>query len=206
MSMQARRFWPPTKHKLLYANFIVYGVIFVLILMFGHELIWAQKALRGYLFSGHISASKDRLLIAEAIEGVKKGEDIEHIQRLLEQALQIDPYNNAQLLLGYCYLRQGEYDKMLACYKRYQSIDPYNTDVYGDMIKVLTKKGNNKETERLITEGIEHFQRRVEMYQPHYDLTVQKEFNHKATRIYEESKEGLKFLEQLQKKYNGHKQ
>lgn len=207
--MRARRFWPPIKHKLLYANLIVYGVTLVLLLVFGRELIWAQKTLRGYLFAGNIPPTADKLLVGEAIKcSREKDEDVKRIQYLLERAVQIEPYGEARLLLGYCYLRQGEYDKMLDCYNQYRSIDPSYIDVYKDMIKVLEKKQDRKGhlwRAQLLTEGIKHFRRRVELYQPHYDPNVPEVFNHKAFKVYRDSQEGLKFLEKMQEKLNDSK-
>lgn len=205
MSMQARQFWPPIKHKLLYTNLIVYGATLVLLVVFGHELMWAQKTLRGYVFSGNIPPSADRLLVSEAIRGAKRGEALEHTRRLLERAVQIEPYSNARLLLGYCYLRQAEYDKMLACYEQYRSIDPSHIDVYRDMIEVLERKQDRKAIARLLTEGSEHFRRRIELYQPHLDPDVQGEFNLKALRIYKKAQEGLKLLEKIEKRLNNSK-
>ncbi len=198
--MQERRFWPPTKHKLLYANLIVYGLVIVLLAVFHHELIWAQKTLRGYLFSGNIPPSKDRLLMAEAIKKLKKDESISHVQSILERALQIDPYSNARLLLGDCYLWQGHNEKMLACYDRYRSINPSVIDIYTKMIEILEKKQDHNAIEQLLAEGIEHFRRRVELYQPLYDPTVPKEFNIKALNVYNTSKEGLERLKKVQEK------
>ena len=70
--MQVKQFWPPTKHKLLYANLIVYGVTIVLLLVFRHELIWAQSAFRFYALSGpELPPSTDNLLLQEAAEYLK---------------------------------------------------------------------------------------------------------------------------------------
>jgi len=196
--MPARRFWPPTKHKLFYVNLIVYGVTIVLLAVFHHELIWAQKALRIYLFAEGVPNSKDRVLIAQAIQGVKKGEDVKHIQRLFEQVVQIEPYSEARAMLGYCYFKQGEYDKMLACYEEYRSINPFHINVYKDMIEVLEKKQDRKAIAQLLTEGIKHFRRRLELYKPHYDPNVLEIFNQKAFKVYKDSQEALKLLEKKQ--------
>lgn len=200
--MQARRFWPPTKHKLLYANLVVYGITIILLIVFHSELIWAQKALRGFLFTGDIPPSADRLLIAEAIRSAKEAKDPKHIQHLFEQAVQIEPYSEARLMLGYCYLRQGEYDKMLACFERYRSINPCVTAVYVHMSEILEKKQDRKAINQLLTEGIKHFRRHVELYQPHYDPNVPKAFNLKAFKVYSDSREGLNLLKKMQEELN----
>lgn len=196
--MQARRYWPPTKHKLFYANLIVYSVVVVLLVAFHNELIWSQKALRGFLFTGSVPPSADRLLVAEALRGARKKADIRHLQQLFERAVQIEPYSEARLMLGYCYLVQGESDKMLTCCDQYRTINPSHIDIYKYMIKILEEKQDRKAAEQLLMEGISHFRRRIELYRPHYDPNVPKVFNQKALRIYKEAQEGLKFLEKTQ--------
>ena len=196
--MQARRFWPPTKHKLFYANFIVYATILLLVIVFYNDLMWSQKTLRGYVISGETPPSADRLLVRDALICTKKGGDIKRVQQFLEKAVQIEPYSDARVLLGYCYLKQGQYDKMLASYNRYRSINPAYIDIYRDMITVLEKKQNRQAINQLLTEGIQHFRQRVSLYKPHYDPNVLDVFNHKAYTIYKEAKDGLEFLEKMQ--------
>ncbi len=196
--MQARRFWPPIKHKLLYANLIVYGVTVVLALMFHHELIWAQKTLRSYLYSGKFEPPADMLLMQDAIKYFKTDQDTKRGQYLLERALEIDPYSKARLLLGDYYLRAGDDDKALVCYEHYRSIDPSLLGVYKVLGRILAKKQDYKAIDQLLTEGLGHFRRRVELYQPHYDPTAPKQFNLKAMRVYNMSKKGLEFLEKMQ--------
>ncbi|UCF44076.1 MAG: hypothetical protein JSV99_03920 [Planctomycetota bacterium] len=195
--MQARQFWPPTKHKLLYGNLIVYGVTAILLLLFFHELIWAQKTFRG-LLSGNIPPSADKFLIQDAKEYLKEGKNAESIQRLLERALQIEPYSEALILLGNCHLMQGNEDEMLACYEQYRSINPSSIGVYMNMIEILARKHDDKTINQLLTEGIKHFQRRAELYQPHYDPNVPKPFNIKALTIYNRSQEALEILRNVQ--------
>ncbi|MHC4159431.1 MAG: tetratricopeptide repeat protein, partial [Planctomycetota bacterium] len=184
--MQAKQFWPPTKHKLLYGNLIVYGVTAVLLLLFSQELIWAQKTFRG-LLSGNIPPSADKFLIQDAKEYLKAGKNAKSAQNLLERALQIEPYSEALILLGNCHLMQGNEDEMLACYEQYRSINPSSIGVYMNMIEILARKHDDQTINQLLTEGIKHFQRRAELYQPHYDPNVPKPFNIKALTIYNRS-------------------
>jgi tetratricopeptide (TPR) repeat protein len=200
--MQAKRFWHPTKHKLLYANFIVYGVIFVLIPVFHHELVWAQKTLYGYLISGNIPPSADKLLIGEAIKHKQKGEDVNSVQPLLERAVQIEPYSEANILLGYCYQSRGDYDKALVCYEKYRLANPYYAGLYKEIIEILEKKQDHKAIEQLLTEGIRRFQQRIELYKPHYDSNVPEVFNQKASAVYKDAQDGLNFLEKMQEQSN----
>ncbi len=198
--MRVRRFWPLTKHKLLYANLVVYGAIIVLVLAFDCKLIWARKTLCSYAFSGKLPPPAEASLIQEAMEIVKTGGDIEQAQRLLERALQIDPHGQARLLLGACYLGQGDEDKALEYYDRYRSINPSSIEVYMEIGKILEKKHNSKALDRFLTDGIEYFRRRIELYKPRYDFTVPKEFNLKTLKVYNESQEALKYLEKMQEK------
>ena len=197
--MQAKRYWPPTKHKLFYANIIVYGVTLVLLLAFSHELIWAKKALHGYLITDNVPPSKDRTLIWEANRALNRGEDFGTLQQILEQALQIEPYSEARLLLGICHLKQGDQDGMLAYYNEYRSINPSVVNLYTDASRVLIGKGEHKAAEQLVAEGITHFRRQVELYKPHHDPDVIKEFNLKASSIYNRSQKSLELLEKIQK-------
>ncbi len=203
--MQARQFWPPTKHKLLYGNLIVYGVTAVLLLLFFHDLIWAQKVLRGYLWSGNIPPSADKFMIQDAKKYLKEGKNPKSVQHLLERALQIEPYTEALILLGNCHLMQGNEDKMLACYEQYRSIDPSSLGVYMNMIEILARKHDHQTINQLLTEGIKYFQRRAELYQPHYDPNVPEQFNIKALKIYNRSQEALEILRNVQEQLSDSK-
>jgi tetratricopeptide (TPR) repeat protein len=203
--MQAKQFWPPTKHKLLYANFIVYGAIFVLAFVFFHELAWARKALYGYLVSGNIPSSQDRQLMNEAVKLKQQGEDINSIQPLLERAVQIEPYSEARILLGYCFLSKGDYDNAMACFEKYRSINPSYAGIYKDIIDIFEKQNNHKAIEQILTEGIQDFQRRVELYKPYYDANVLEPFNQKAFAVYKNAQDGLVFLQEMQKQLNSSK-
>lgn len=200
--MQAKRFWPPTEHKLLYANFIVYSAILVIALVFLHELLWARKTLYGYLISGNIPSSEDRVLINKAVKRKQQGQDVNLIQPLLERAVQIEPYSEARILLGYCYLSKGDYDKALACFEKYRSVNPYHAGLYKDIIDILEKNQGHKAIEQLLTEGIQNFQRRVELYKPYYDANVLEPFNQKAFAVYKDAQDGLVFLQEMQKQSN----
>jgi tetratricopeptide (TPR) repeat protein len=200
--MQAKRFWPPTEHKLLYANFVVYGTILVLTLVFGHEMVWARKTLYGYLVSGNIPPSEDRLLISRALKYKQQGVDVNSIQPLLERALQIEPYSDAQVLLGYCYLNNGDYDKALVCFEKYRSANPSYAGLYKDIVYILEKKQDHNEIEQLLNEGIRHFRQRIDSYKPFYDGNVPEVFNQKAFVVYKDAQDGLEFLKEMQKQSN----
>jgi tetratricopeptide (TPR) repeat protein len=196
--MQAKRFWPPTKHKILYCNLIVYGATTVLLLLFYHDLIWAQKTLRGYLLSGNIPPSADKFLIQDAKKYLKEGKNVKTTQHLLERALQIEPYSEALILLGNCHLMQGNEDEMLAYYEKYRSIDPSSLGVYLNMIEILTRKHDEQTINQLLTEGIKYFKKRAELYQPHYDPNVPEPFNIKALKIYNRAQEASEILRNIQ--------
>lgn len=203
--MQAKQFWPHTEYKLLYANIVVYSVILILILIFFRDLAWAQKSLYGYLVSGNIPPSADKMLIREAIKRKQQGQDLNSVQHLLERAVQIDPYSEAQILLGYCYLSNGDYDKALAYYEKYHSIDPYYAELYKDTIDILEKKHDYKAIEQLLDEGIQLFRRRIELYRPYYDANQPEPFNQKAFTVYKNAQDGLALLLKMQEQLNASK-
>jgi tetratricopeptide (TPR) repeat protein len=201
MFMQEKRFWHLIKHKLFYANLIIYGVMIILVLTFHQDMAWSQKTLWAYMWSGAFTSTADVQLCNEAVRGIKAGEDAERIRHILEQAAEIDPYGRAQTLLGAWYMKQGDDDKALACYNRYRSINPSAIDSYISIINILQKKQDYEAINQLLTDGIKHFSRRVKLYRPHPDPNVsQKEFNIKAVMIYEKSQEGLKLLKEMQKR------
>ena len=197
--MRAKQFWLPIKHKLLYANLIVYSVTIILLVIFNHELMWAQKNLRAYLWTGNFPPTEDMLLIQEAQKYLKTGESPERSEQLLKRALEIDPYGRANLWLGIYYLRKGNDDKMLSYFDRYLSIDPGNFAAYQFKGPVLAKREDRKRLSQLITEGLKHFRRRVELYQPHPDPNVPAAFNLKAVKVYKMSQDGLAILEKIKK-------
>jgi len=197
--MPVRQFWRHIKHRLLYANLLVYSLITVLLLAFYNEIDWGQKALRVYILSGSLDPTADNLLVKQATEHLKTGGDPVYTQRLLEEALDIDPYTRAHLLLGICHLRQDQEEKMLECYDKYRTIDPSVAIVYLQMINVLEKRKDYKAIEKLLTEGIEHFQKRIELYEPQVDPTVPERFNRKAVELHNTAKISLETLKQKQK-------
>ena len=201
MFMQVKQFWHLIKYKLLYANLIIYSVMIILVLVFHQDMAWSQKTLRGYMWSDVFASTADMQLCDEAIKGIEAGEDVKHIQRILEQAVEIDPYGRAQILLGAWYVKQGDDDKALACYNRYRSINPSGIGSYMSIINILKKKQDYEAINQLLADGIKNFSRRVKLYRPHPDPDVsQKEFNVKAVMIYEKSQEGLKLLKEMQKR------
>ena len=198
--MAAKLFSLITKHKLLLADLSVYAVIVVLLLIFSRQLFWGQKMLRGYLFNGDIPASKDKLLIAQATRLYEDGKDISAYKPLLEEALKIEPYSEASLLLGNIALWQGNEQKMLQYYEKYRSINPYVSSIYANMTDVLVKQGDVKKAQLLIADGIKKYERRLELYKPVPDPNVKKEFNQKAVYIYQRTQQELDLLKKIQKK------
>ena len=196
--MRGKRFWPPTKHKLLYTNLIVYGVIIVLLFLFHRELIWAQKTLYGCLISNKFDPPAANLLMNKFLINSQTGKDAEMHHHLLEEAFKIDPYSHAPLLLGDYYVQRGNMDKALAYYDRFRSIDPAFLDVYIKMIEILEEKQSREAKDQLLAGGIKHFRWRVEHYQPRFDPSVSAVFNMKASRIHDMSREGLERLEKIQ--------
>ena len=202
--MPAKRSWPLIRNKLLWANIIVYGATVLLVLTWRHELTWAQKALRGYLYTGSFDPPADVLLTGQVNKYLESpnAEGLKQAESILKQALEIDPYGRAHYLLGNCYLMQGRDDEAMASYDRYRSIDPSSWQVYLNMIRTLQKRGDVKGAKKLVEEGIAHFRRRVQLYVPHEDPDVQQQFNEKAVNIYQVSQELLKLLEREQEQLN----
>jgi tetratricopeptide (TPR) repeat protein len=154
------------------------------------------------MFSGNVRPSEDRLLIEEAVKTIETNEDLKSAQRLLEKALQIEPHSDALLLLGTCYLMQGDDQKALYCYNKCRSTDPSIIRAYTNACQVLENKRDYQAIEQTLTEGIEHFRKRVELYQPHHDPNVQKEYNLKAIMVYKNATESLAVLERIKKQLN----
>jgi tetratricopeptide (TPR) repeat protein len=169
--------------------------------MFHRDLIWAGRASRFYISTGILDAAKDNQLIQEAMSHLKV-DNIEQSKHLLNESIQINPYTQARLLLGLCYLKQGDDDKMLECYNEYRRIDPSFVSSYMQMIMVLEKQKDIDAINRLLGEGIEHFRRQVELYRPHLNPDVPEHFNAKASNVYNKLCQSLKLLEDMQHKYD----
>lgn len=191
--MPARPSWPPTEHKLLFANIMAYGLLLVLVALFHQELNWAQITLRGYFFSGDIPPSQDVLLIEEAKKHHESGDDVVSI-RYLQQALAINPYGEARFYLG---LAETDDNKSLEHLAAFRAIDPSCLSVYVCMIKILQKKSEQAEIAKLLAEGIEHFRGAMLAYQPRFAPDVQEEFNFKAMRVHDTLQESLAVLEEM---------
>ena len=198
--MPAKPYWLLTKHKFILANITVYVAIIILLFFSHTQLLWAQKTLRAYLFNGDIPASKDKLLIGQATEQFKAGGKIEVYKPLLEKALEIDPYSEANLLLGIIALRQGDEQTMLQYYDTYRSIDPYVSAIYTQMATVLIKQGRRKEAQSILADGIKSYEKRLDLYKPVTDSNVPSEFNQKAVYIYQKTRQELDLLKQINQK------
>ncbi len=179
------------------ANIAIYALIIIFLALFHRELIWAQKTLRGYLFTGQLDPPASNLLMLEALKYPRKDREAERHFQLLEKAYQIEPYSLVLLMLGDFHAEQGQDDLALDLYNRFRSMDPSYADVYFKMADILERKGDQGAVYQLLEEGIEHFKKRVVLYQPHYDPSVAQEFNIKAAKLYSMSKEGLKRLERI---------
>lgn len=207
MFMQVKLFWHLIKHKLLYANLIIYSVTIILVLMFHQDIMWSKEMLQGYMWSGVFPPAADMKLFNKAVKGIRADESVEHVQSILEQSLEINPDSSARMLLGVCYAKQGEYDKALACFNQYRSIYPSDISNYIQIINILKQKQDYEAINQLLTDGIKHFSRRIKLYLPHPDPNAsRKEFNIKAVMIYEKSQKNLNFLKETQKQLEISKQ
>lgn len=195
--MAAKLFSLITKRKLILADLSVYITIVILLLIFSKQLLWGQRILRSYLFDGDIPASKDKQLIAEATRLYKDGKDISTYKPLLEEALKIEPYSEAGLLLGNIALWQGNEQKMLQYYEKYRSINPYVSSIYINMLDVLLKQGKTEKAKSLLDDGIKKYEKRLEVYKPVPDPNVEEAFNQKAVYIYQKAQQELGLLKKL---------
>ena len=141
----------------------------------------------------------------EATENLKKKQKVDHSKKLIERSIEINPYSNAQLLLGVCHLAQGNIDKMIEACQEYLQIEPSSISGYTQMIMALQHKKDFAAIDQLLVEGIEHFRRQITLYQPRHDPDVSESANLKAVKIYHEQRQALKYLENLQQKYNSRK-
>lgn len=183
------------KNKYIYLNILIYGLIVVLILLFSRDIMWAQKTLRGYLWSGNFDPPADIILLNEARIHLAPDGDLQYVQELLDKAIQIDPYSRANYYLGNCYAYQQKIDDALKCYENFRKIDPSFWRTYWSSIQLLKKKGDLDTLELLLSEGFDFYKKRVDLYQPQVDETIDQVFNNKAAETYLISAEVLKRLE-----------
>jgi len=194
--MPVRRLWPRTDTGLLYANLLVYGATIALLVGFHREVSWAAKTVDAYVRSGKFQPTADRLLVNEAMQYQRDHEaDLEGVAALLQRAVEVDPYSKARMRLAATYSERGEDDTALTLYERCRSIDPLELRVYLAMVEILEKRGEGEAAERLLAEGIGHFRTQLERYQPKFDASMAKAFNHKAWVVHQRLAEGLEVLE-----------
>ena len=148
------------KHKLFYANILVYGAIAVIFFVFSEDIVWGKRTLESYLLGKSFQQSLDNLLVEEATENLKKKQKVDHSKKLIERSIEINPYSNAQLLLGVCHLAQGNIDKMIEACQEYLQIEPSSISGYTQMIMALQHKKDFAAIDQLLVEGIEHFSNR----------------------------------------------
>ena len=188
--------WLPTNNRLFYVNLFIYSLIIVIAVVFSHELMWAQKALRGYLWSSNFDPPADMILSKEAQIYLAPDGDLDHAQQLLEKAIGIDPYSRAHYYLGNCFVLQQKTDDALNSYERFRHIDPSYWRLYLNSIRLLADKKDINALEDLLLNGIETFKKRVDQYQPRPDESVEQPFNEKAAKTYQVSVEVLKRLQE----------
>jgi tetratricopeptide (TPR) repeat protein len=188
--------WLNIKNRYVFINLFVYGLIIILLVLFRHELYWAQKTLCGYLWTNNFDPPADILLLKEAETYLGPNGDLKDAEQLLIKAIQIDPYSRANYYLGNCYADQNKFDDALKYYERFRKIDPSFWRIYLNSIQLLKIKRDIDTLEVLLKEGINFYKKRVELYQPRLDETVEKRFNDKALETYLISTEVLKRLEE----------
>ena len=196
MSMPVRRLWPRTDRGLLYANLLVYAATIALLVGFHREVSWAAKTVDAFVRSGRFQTTSDRLLVRQAMRYRRSHEgDLEGAAALLQQAVEVDAYSIARIHLAATYHELGEDETALALYEQYRSIDPLALQVYLAMVEILEKRGEGEAADRLLAEGIGHFQTQLERYEPQIDAGVPGIFNHKAWTVHQNLTRGLETLE-----------
>jgi tetratricopeptide (TPR) repeat protein len=194
--MPARRSWLRADRWLLYANFVVYATVLVLVSAFHGDLRWAARTVDAYLRTDNFQSTADGILVRQAIEYEKTHpDDLDRVESLLVQALAIDPNGQALLRLASVRERRGEADEALKLYRRYLSIDPYAIHAYAAISGILESRGELDALEALLAKGVEQYRIRVARFEPRPDPTVQQHFNLKAAEVHERLRQGLGLLE-----------
>ena len=192
--MQERPFLRRTRHRLFYANAIVYLALIVLLALHPREIDWGGRTLHAYLRTGNYPPPEDVARCRQATILAKAGGDPREVERLLGQALEIDPYGRAGFLLADQLTSQGRIDEAMEHYNRYLAMNPSFIGTYQAIAALLFEQGKFDALEDLLDEGVRYFENRVEDLRPQLDSSAASAFNAKATGVHKQAADNLAIL------------
>ncbi len=98
---------------------------------------------------------KNRRALELLGEAYIEGGRLKEAQKILRQALKINPYRvDTWILLAEAYMDAKEFDKSMKCLERAKHLDPNCEDVYLDIGEIYYWRGNYRKAESLIKKAI----------------------------------------------------
>jgi tetratricopeptide (TPR) repeat protein len=179
--------------RLWHLNLAVFGVLGLLLALFGSDLVRARYSLPAYL-SGRPLEPVEVLLERQAVTILRAEGDVERAKGLLERAVAIDPASSAGYVLGDVLKMQGDLDGALVRHLEYNRVAPWYYPAYLSLAGLYRSQGRDAEGTAVLERGLAHFELLIERFEPVPSDSVEERFNSKAEAIHEYYKEAAFLL------------
>jgi tetratricopeptide (TPR) repeat protein len=170
--------------SLTHVNVVLYAAIAVLLAAYAPEIWWAIREVPGYC-SGSIRAPIERRLCVEAGERIAAGRADDRTRSLLERSLAIDPHGDAVCLMGSYQFENDRYDRAERRFRTCLREDPGQIEAYFLLATILERTDRTDEAERVLREGLDHFEGSADRLEPRLDPYVDPACNARATELHE---------------------
>jgi len=165
-----------------HAAIAVWGIVFLLVVVFAGELRWAARALPLYLVH-EFPPLQERVHAAEAQRLANEEQDLAAALVEIAAAEAIDP-NAFPFLHAELERRAGQRDAALAHYERATFVDPFDAGAWLRRAELLQELGRRDESRQVLREGLAWFAENLLLFQPAPDPSVAPRYNAKAEQAY----------------------
>ncbi|GJL65882.1 MAG: hypothetical protein NPIRA05_08530 [Nitrospirales bacterium] len=176
-------------------NVLLYSAIVLVAIVCWPELRWAIDALPGYL-DGSISSPVERVKYRDAKHMIRTDQPMDDAERLLNESITIDPNSEAVYWLGEYYVKTQQPERALQQFTRFLEFDQTDADVYVKVAALLNAMMQRDEARRILQQGVDYFEGRLDKYIPRYAPEIRAKYNQKAWRTYRRYRGGLRTLKQ----------
>ncbi len=186
--------------RLVHVNLLIFAIVAVVGIAYSSDLAWGARAL--YLYStGGFPTLEESDLRAEAYKLLQQRDgDLDRAHELLQASLAIEPYTDANYMMGLLQLRRGQPEEAYRTFERYTEIDSLHLASWLARDNILRERGDHAERLRVLDEAIAHFEQAFERYQPRFDPEVADAFNQKAQQVHGAITRGMGILGQQKRR------
>jgi tetratricopeptide (TPR) repeat protein len=165
-----------------HAAIAVWGVVFLLAVVFAGELRWAAQALPLYLVH-EFPPLQERVHAAEALRLANEEQDLAAALVEIAASEAIDP-NAFPFLHAELERRAGQRDAALQHYERANFVDPSDAGAWLRRAELREELGRPDESRQVLREGLAWFAENLLLFEPAPDPGVAPRYNAKAEQTY----------------------